>query len=92
MSSFLSLWKGDPAAHFVRFEDLVGQGKTLQDLLSHCGLDSFDPNVFAQRIRGMEKPPIDPSSAELSQINRICGKLAAQLGYTAIYQHGENPF
>ena len=92
MSSFLSLWQDNPAAHFVRFEDLVSGGETLKNLLIHCDLNAYDPTVFSQRIRGMDKPPIDPSSTELAQIERICGKLASKLGYIGLHHHGENPF
>ena len=91
MQSFLA-WKGDPAAMFMRFEDVFDNDKTICKLEKHCALTNIERNVLRVRIRGMVKPPIPPSSGELDVITRICGPLAKKMGYLGINQVVDSSF
>ena len=91
MKTFLA-WKDDPSAMFLRFEDIFDQGKTISALEEHCRLTNVERSVLSVRIRGMLKPPLPPSSAELDVITRICGPLAKKFGYTGINKIGPSSF
>ena len=80
MKTFLAL-KSNPAYKFIRFEDIFDGGKTLTKLEEHCHLAPIERSVLSVRIRGMRKPPSQPTSAEFETIKRICGPLAQKLGY-----------
>ena len=60
---------------------------------SYCDLD-IDESAFEHRIKGVlhfEQP--DVTDADLAVINKVCGPLANQLGYTGLRETGTlNPF
>ena len=75
------LFRGDPAAHFIFFEDLMNNpDKHLAELSAHCNV-VIDRETLNIRIRGIQKPARPVTSKEEEIIRKICGDLAQPFGY-----------
>ena len=78
-SSFLR-WH-DRSGLMLRHEDIVTGRIPLAALGAHCGLRTISSAPLQSRIRGIAKPPVQPTAEELQTIAGICGGLAQKLGY-----------
>ncbi len=78
-SSFLR-WT-DRAGLMLRHEDIVTGKIPLVGIGAHCGLKTISPAPLKRRLRGIDKPPVQPTPEELGTLTEICGELANMLGY-----------
>jgi hypothetical protein len=92
---FARLWQHNTASFLrwhdrsglmLRHEDIVTGRIPLAGLGAHCGLRSISAAPLKTRIRGISKPPVQPTAEELATIARTCGELAGKLGYTGLDQ------
>ncbi len=76
----------DRSGLMLRHEDIVTGRVPLAGLGAHCGLRAISPAPLQQRIRGIDKPPVQPTADELATIAATVGPLARTLGYHGLDQ------
>ena len=75
------LFRGDPSAHFVFFEDFLNNREEgLAKISKHCNVN-IDEETLNIRIRVIQKAARPVTGKEEAIIRKICGDLAEPFGY-----------